>query len=164
MNLEVIRYFEPLQEEERAFLLRKETQDRRQFFKVLQVVLVLCFILPFGMAWGEAIAGRPNPFSFKLYFIGVAALMGLTIGAAFVSYRSNLYLLHRDLRANTKTIERTTISRKYVMQPTQKRYFYINSKTRLSMEVSEEDFDNFEVGDEVNIEYASYSKSYFGYF
>ncbi|MEO6833724.1 MAG: hypothetical protein ABI378_13935 [Chitinophagaceae bacterium] len=164
MSLELVRYHEPLQEEERAFLIRKETRDRRQFFKVLQIVLVICFILPFAMAWGEAIVGKPNPFSFKLYFIGVGTLVGLTTGAALVSYRSNLYLLYRDLRANTKTIERTTISRKYLMRPTQKCFFYLNSKIRLSIEVSEEDFDNFEVGDEVNIEYATFSKSYFGYF
>lgn len=164
MSLDVIRYKEPLQEDERAFLIQKETRDRRQFFKVLQVVLLLCFILPFAMAWGEAIVGKPNPFSFRLYFIGVGVLVSLTAGAAFVAYRSNLYLLYRDLRANTKTIERTIISRKYVMQPTQKCFFYIDSKTMLSIEVSPLDFDNFDVGDEVNIEYASFSKSYFGYF
>jgi len=159
-----IQYREPLQDDERAFLQRRIQQDSALFLKVLKIVMVFCFLLPFAMAWGTAIQGKPNPFSFERYFIGVGVLLCITAIAAAAAYRSNLYLLRRDVKENVKTIEPCIIIRKYAMNATGKYFFYLATRTRLSIEVSAADFENFDLGDEINIEYASYSKSYFGYF
>lgn len=164
MSVAVVRYLEPLDAEERAFLVRKETRDRRQFYRVMRVLLPICFSLPFAMAWGKAIAGLPNPFSYANYFSGVGVLLFLTVGGAAVAYRSNLYLLHQDLRHNTKTIERATITRKHFMPQTNSCFFYLDSPVKLSVEVSPYYFEHLSAGDELNIEYATYSKAYFGYF
>ena len=164
MSVAVVRYLEPLTADERAFLVRKETRDRRQFYRVMRVLLPICFALPFAMAWGKAIAGLPNPFSYASYFIGVGVLLFLTLGGAFLAYRSNLWLLHQDLRSNTKTIERATITRKRFMPQTNTCFFYLDSPVKLSVEVSAQYFDRLDAGDELNIEYATYSKAYFGYF
>jgi hypothetical protein len=164
MSVAVIRYLEPLNADERAFLKRKETRDRRQFYRVLRILLPICFALPFAMAWGKAIAGLPNPFSYASYFIGVSVLLFLTLGGAAVAYRSNLYLLHQDLRHNTKTVERATITSKRFMPHTNTCFFYLDSAVKLSVEVSEQYFKMLSAGDELNIEYATHSKAYFGYF
>ncbi len=164
MSVAVIKYLEPLNADERAFLVRKETRDRRQFYKALRVILPICFALPFAMAWGEAIIGKPNPFSYLRYFIGVGVLLFLALGGAVMAYRSNLYLLHRDLRHNTKTIERAVITRKRFMPQTNSCFFYLDSPVKLSVEVSPQYFERLSAGDELNIEYATYSKAYFGYF
>jgi hypothetical protein len=164
MSVAVVRYLEPLNADERAFLQRKETRDRRQLYKVLRVLLPICFVLPFAMAWGKAIAGVPNPFSYLSYFTGVGVLLFLTLGGTAIAYRSNLYLLHQDLRHNTKTIERATITRKRFMPQTNTCFFYLDSPVKLSIEVSPQYFERLSAGDELNIEYATYSKAYFGYF
>jgi hypothetical protein len=43
-------------------------------------------------------------------------------------------------------------------------HFYLDNALKYSIEVSEDDFHRFEVNDEINIEYATYSKEYFGYY
>lgn len=164
MSVAVIRYLEPLNAEERAFLKRRESRDRRHFYRVMRILLPICFALPFAMAWGKAIAGKPNPFSYGSYFTGVAVLLFLTLGGAFVAYRSTLYRIHLDLRQNTKTIERATITRKRFMPQTNTCYFYLDSPVKLSVEVNAQYFERLSTGDELNIEYATHSKSYFGYF
>ena len=128
------------------------------------MLLLICFALPFAMAWGKAIAGMPNPFSYVMYFSGVAILGSLTGVGAFIAYRNNLHRIHLDLQKNTKTIERTIITSKRFMPQTNTCYFFLDSPTKLSIEVSQESFDLLNVGDEVNIEYSTYGKAYFGYF
>jgi hypothetical protein len=130
----------------------------------MQVLLPICFGLPFAMAWGKAIAGVSNPFSYAAYFTGTGVLLFLALGGAAISYRSNLYLLHQDLRHNTKTIERVVITRKRFMPQTNAFFFYLDSPVQLSVEVSAEYFERLSAGDELNIEYATFSKAYFGYF
>ena len=116
------------------------------------------------MAWGIAIAGMPNPFSYGKYFTGVGVLLFLLFGGSLMAYRSNLYLIYRDLQSGTKTIERTIVVRKRFMPQTNTCYFFIDSRTKLSIEVSQHDYDRWNIGDELNIEYATHSKAYFGYF
>jgi hypothetical protein len=164
MSVEVVRYLEPLNADERAFLKRKETRDRRQLYRVMRIILPICFALPFATAWGKAIAGQPNPFSYMGYFTGVVVLLFLALGGALVAYRSNLYLVHQDLRDNTKTIERATITRKRYMPQTNTCFFYLDSAVKLSVEVSTQYYERLSAGDELNIEYATHSKAYFGYF
>lgn len=164
MSVAVVRYLEPLNADERAFLLRKEMRDRRQFFRVLQVLLPICFGLPFAMAWGKAVAGHPNPFSFIGYFTGVGILLFLTLGGAAAAYRNNLYQIHRDLRQSTKTVERVIITHKRYMPQTNTCFFYLDSPVKLSVEVTPQYYESLSAGDELNIEYATHSKAYFGYF
>jgi hypothetical protein len=164
VSVELVRYLEPLNEDERAFLKRKETRDRRQLFRSVQFLLLICFALPFAMAWGKAIAGMPNPFSYTNYFAGVGILCSLTGVGAIISYRNNLYRIQLDLKKNTKTIERAIITRKRFMPQTNTCYFFLDSPTKLSIEVSSQHFDRLNIGDEVNIEYSTYGKAYFGYF
>lgn len=164
MSVEIVRYLEPLSTDELAFLKRKEGTDRRHFFRSIRLLMLICFILPFAMAWGKAIAGVPNPFSYGKYFAGVAILGSITGIGAGIAYRNNLYRLQQDLRRRTKTIERTTITRKRFMPQNNTCYFFLDSPTKLSIEVSAQHFDRLNVGDEVNIEYSTFGKTYFGYF
>jgi hypothetical protein len=164
MSVALVRYLEPLNSDELAFLKRKEMRDRRQLFKVLRILLPICFAFPFATAWGRAIAGKPNPFSYSGYFTGVGVLLFLTLGGAILAYRASLHRLRLDLRHGTKTIERTTITRKRFMPQTNTCFFYLDSPVKLSVEVSPQYYDRLAAGDELNIEYATYSKAYFGYF
>lgn len=157
-------YTEPLQVDELAFLVRREAKERRQFYKVVKVLMILCFACPYVIAWVRALAGAPDPFAYGTYFMGVAALMALAGAGLYVSYRYTLYKLQQDIRKGEKVIERAHITRKQYMRQNNAYYFYLDSPTQLSIEVEERDFHRLEQGDEVNIEYAEQSKVYFGYF
>ena len=164
MNRSLVRYSEKLEPDELAFLRKKEAKERHQFFRVIRVLIILCFVIPFIMAWLRALSGIPNPFSFVVYFTGVGVLMSLTVLGGYVSYQSSLGKVQTDIRQQLKTVERTHITRKQYMPQNHTYYFYIDSTTRLRIEVSEKDFHRLELGDELNIEYTSRAKLYLGYF
>jgi len=157
-------YIEPLDTEELVFLQKKEHEDRSSLYKVVRILLVLCFFIPFVIAWFRAADGAENPFSYLTYFVGVLALLLLSFVGVYVSYRSNLQQVRRDIAHRTKTIEQTHIARKQYMPQNNTWYFYLDSPTRLSIEVSEADYNLFSEGDELNIEYTTYSKLHLGYF
>lgn len=168
--MELVRYNEPLETEELAFLKREEALERRQFFKITKVFMVLSFIIPFVFAWfhaarqteNEAVAS--NPFSYLHYFVGVFFLLAFSGTALYISYKRTLAKVQQDIKHGTKTVEHCNITRKQYMPQVNNYYFYISSPTKLSIEVSEEDYHRLNNGDEVSIEYSTYSKTYLGYF
>lgn len=161
---EIAIYTEPMQVDELAFLVRKEARERKQFYKVTRVLMVLCFVCPYVVAWFRAFSGVEDPFAYGSYFAGVGVLLTLAGLSLYIVYSRSLRRVQRDIRQGQKVIERTHIARKQYMRQNNAYYFYLDSPTRLSIEVQEADFHRLEQGDEVNIEYARWSKVYFGYF
>lgn len=162
---QLIRYYvEPLNNEELNFLQKKEQQDRKQLYKVVRALLFLCFIIPFIVAWFRALNGATNPFSYLAYFVTVIVLLTISCIGLYLAYHSNLQLVRRDIHHRTKTIEQTHITRKQYMPQNNTWYFYLDSPTRLSIEVNEADFQRLREGDELNIEYTTYAKLHLGYF
>ncbi len=160
----IVIYQERLNEDELSFLHQKEEKERVQFYKIARVFLLLSFICPFIIACLKVVGGAEDPFSVVDYFIGVFFLMLFSSAAVYWSYRNNLYKVKMDIKLGTKTIERTQIMRRQYMELNNKFYFYINSPNKLSIEISEDVFHRCKAGDEINIEYTSFSKFYLGYF
>jgi len=69
-----------------------------------------------------------------------------------------------DIRQRTKTIETAHILRKQYMARSDGYYFYIDSPNKMSIQVTIDDYQRLDTGDEVNIEYYTNSKLYLGYF
>jgi hypothetical protein len=163
MNAVVIQRRTPLSKDEIYFLRRKERVERKQFYRVVRMLLLLCFSCPFVVAWIRALAGADDPFGAFTYFASVGFLMSFGGAAAYVSYRTHLMRVQRDLRGGTKTIERVHILRKQYMPQTSEYFFYIDSESKLSIEVSADDYTRFQRGDELTIEYTTHSRHYLGY-
>lgn len=163
MGVALIRRLEPLNADERAFLKRRETRERHQLYKAVRIMMPFCFVLPFAVAWGEAIIGRENPFSALRYFAGVGILCGLVFVSAYLGYRSSLRLVRLDLIKGTKTIEQVRITGKRFMPHDNTCHLYLESSIRLSIEVSAGDFERVRIGDFLNIEYSTRAKAYLGY-
>lgn len=162
--MEIVRYLEVLNNDELAFLQRKERKDRHHFFRTVQIIMVVCFVIPFIIAWMSALSGKPNAFSYGRYFLGVGYLLCFAGACIYLSYYYFLRKIRRDIRVHTKTIERAHITEKKFMPQTDTYYFYLDSPTKLSIEVTGDDFHRLSAGDEVNIEYTTHSKMYLGYF
>lgn len=163
-NKDVVQYLEPLEPGELDFLRRQVAKDKRQFYKVLRVLLILCFVCPFLVAWVRAFVGASDPFSYTFYFLGVGFLLLFSGTTAYISYYYFLRKSQLDLRSNQKIIERAHITGKRFMPQTNSYHFYLDSPTRLTIEVSEPDYQLMKEGDEINIEYTTVSKVYLGYF
>jgi hypothetical protein len=164
MSFELVKYREPLDKEELSFLRRKEEKERKQFYKIFRVFMVLSFICPFLVAWFRAIEGVENPFSIARYFLGVIFLLCFSGVGIYRAYYYNLRKVQHDIKNGTKTIERTYITRKQYMPLNHTYFFYLSSPNKLSIEVDEYDYRRLDKGDEVSIEYTTVSKLYLGYF
>jgi hypothetical protein len=158
------RYYEPLNADELGFLRRREEKERRQYYKVFRLLMILSFIIPFTGAWYRAYDGAPNAFSVSRFFASVFVLLSISAGGTWISYRINLRKIQNDIKRGTKTIEASTIVRKQFMPQNHTYYFYISSPNQLSIEVSRADFYRLNEGDEVNIEYTTNAHLYLGYF
>ena len=164
MSFELQRYTEPLDNSELGFLVKKEQKERRQYYKVFRLLMFMSFIIPFAGAWYRAYDGAPNAFSPLRFFLSVGVLLSISSFSTYVTYRVNLYKLQLDIKDRTKTIDTNHITRKLFIAAKNTCYFYIDSKIKLSIEVSANDYERMKEGDEVSIEYATNSKLYFGYF
>lgn len=164
MQLQLYRHYEPLEPDELAFLKRKEANDRTATYKIVRVLMIFCFVIPYILSWFRATNGVPDPFSYKWYFAGVFYLLCFMAVCLYIAYHRTMRKLHQDIRHKTKTIERTLITRKQYVPHNNTYYFYLNSPTKLSIEVSQGDYYALDKGDEVNIEYTTYSNLYLGYF
>ena len=122
------------------------------------------FLFPFIGSWYRAFEGAPNAFSVPRFFVSTTILLSMSIGSMYMAYRFSLRRVQTDIRRRTKTIETTFIRRKQYMPQNNAYYFYISSPNKLSIEVTNEDYHRLDEGDEVNIEYATHSKLYLGYF
>lgn len=162
-------YTEPLTEDERLFLIKKELKDRTLFYRVLKVLMVLCFICPFAGAWFYALGDDKQVpegtyFSYSNYFLGVGFLLLFVAACAYIGYKRTLEKLQADLRHNAKIVERAHIIRRQYMRQNDTYYFYIDSPNQISIEVSAEDYRQWQEGDELNIEYTAHARLYLGYF
>jgi hypothetical protein len=164
MSFELVKYREPLNRDEISFLRRKEEKDRKQIYRIMRVFMILCFLCPFLVAWLRAFDGQENPFSFTAYFFGVLFLACFSAAGIYWGYYHNLRKLQLDLKHQTKTIERAFITRKQYMPLNNSYFFYLSSAVKLSIEVEEYDYRRLDRGDEVSIEYTTFSKMYLGYF
>lgn len=164
VRYEIERFIEPLEADELRFLQRKEAQERHLFYKVVRLLMILCFMFPYLVALARAFSGVRNPFSVSFYFLLVVSLLIFTGTCLFLSYRLYLRRTQRDISSGVKLIERAHVTRKLYMPHNDTYHLYLDSPTRLSIEVDEPDYRRFIKGDEVNIEYTSISKQYLGYF
>lgn len=164
MTQELERHTEPLEPDELAFLERKEAKDRKVYYKVFQLLMFLSFIIPFATAWYRAADGAPNAFSYTKFFFSAGILLFISSISTYITYRFDLYKVQKDILYRTKTIEKSHVKSKVYFPSKTAYYFYIDSKVRMSIEVSYEDYSRMGEGDEVCIEYTTWSKHYLGYF
>jgi hypothetical protein len=162
--LKAAEYIEPLEPDELQFLQRMEVKDREMYYKVYNVLMVMSFIIPFIGSWYRAFEGAPNAFSFTKFYASAGALLTISTAAMYGSYRFNLRKVQWDIRHKTKTIEVCHITRKQYMPHNNAFYFYIDSVSKLSIEVSELYFRHLDAGDEVSLEFTTHARMYLGYF
>lgn len=161
---EVRLHSEQMTAEELQFLVKKDEKETGNFYRVISIFMIICFVIPFVVAVFRAVDGEEYAFSYSNYFMGVGYLLVFLGVSAWFAYSRTLRKIKRDIHRRTKTVERTTITRRQYMPQNHTYYFYLSSPNKLSIEVSESDYYMLKDGDELNIEYSTHAKLYFGYF
>jgi hypothetical protein len=163
MSIELVEYRKPLNEDELFFLQQKANREKHILLKIIRWIMVACFIIPFVVAWLNVSVQDAHPFSFLQYFTGVFILLFSIGSCVYVSFFFTLRKVLLDICQRTKTVERCLLVRKQFMSSNNSYHCYINSSQKLSIEVSEDDYNQLNEGDEICITYSTHSKQYLGY-
>lgn len=164
MSTQLAYYTEPITDDELGFLVRKARHDRKQFYRVYAIFIVASIVVPYIGSWYRDTDDSPNTFSWIKFFVSSGVLFSITTLAVFLAFRRNLSKLQRDIRERSKTIYITHVTRKMQVPSNATFHLYLDSPIKLSIEVSAADYLHFNEGDEVAIEFATYSNEYLGYF
>ncbi|WP_118972783.1 hypothetical protein [Taibaiella koreensis] len=170
-------YQEPMTDSELSYLKEKEAREKRAFLRTMRTLAVLFVIVPccLGIIMESVKRSQDTPAMARLreeqeprvylyYVLGMIFLLLVVIVGGYIGYLRNLKPLVKDIRLGNKTIENTGIMRKQHVSSNNTHHFFLRSTFKLSIEVSKEDYALYEEGDEINIEYSTFSKVYFGYF
>lgn len=153
-----------METDELSFLRTKYEKESKEFMYAMNVVLKGAVIIPcFAGAW-YYIRYHQTQIMWKAYAIAQFITLIFSTIIAYFSYQREIASLKKDLATKTKCIESCIILEKKYMQLNHTFHFYLQSATKYSIEVSENDYHVFNEGDEINIEYSLYNKEYFGYF
>jgi hypothetical protein len=160
--------FLPLNIDELEFIQRRYRSESKIYMRAMNVLLVLGTLAPLAFCI-FLIFSRPSKelsmsVLYNVFFVGFIFMMLFVGFIAFVSYRVKLLAYHRDKIKKQKVVELTNIKQKKYMKLNDTYHFYLNSPTKYTIEVSPADFEKYQLGDEISIEYAQYSKEYFGYY
>lgn len=153
-----------METEEIQYVQKLHDIESKEYMYGLKIVMRFALILPI-------VAGLLSYFylpkiSYMLQVYAIAQLITACILLLFGvgNYVRSLYALKKDLKKGEKAIEVVCIQRKKYMQRTQKYHFYISSDVKYSIEVNAQDYELYDIEDELSIEYSRYAKVYFGYF
>lgn len=177
MRAPIHTYEEPMNESELSFLREKEGKERRMFIRTVRTLAIMFVIVPCCLgiimeslkrskdtALMSALREREDPHVYLYYFFGMLFLLLLVGVVSYVSYARTLKRVMKDIRTGNKTIEQTIIYRKAFVESNNTYHFFLRSPFKLSIEVSGDDYGHYNEGDEINIEYSTFSRNYFGYF
>jgi uncharacterized membrane protein YozB (DUF420 family) len=153
-----------MEPDEFAFIQKRHDKESREFMRAMNVVLAFAVIIPFLTSLFYYVKFQDTGIMLSAFVISLVITMILFVIIAYFTYQRTLSALKHDLREQTKIVESTLITEKKYMALNHTYHFFLYRAFKISIEVNEVDFARFDVNDEINIEYARYSKEYFGYF
>lgn len=155
---------EPLEQSEILFVIRKYHRASKEYMRAMNLLLILAGVLPFIVAFILWISAAGVEVVMEFFFLSLISLISFFIVIAFIFYFLQIFNKYRDAVYKTKSIERCMILEKKEVPYNHTFHFFIDSKVRYSFELPENEYHQYEVGDEINIEYSTYDKEYLGYF
>ncbi len=172
MSQGVIIYQERLTDEELDFLTRKAYSTRSNYFKVVRlfylisliILVILISVYTFAPESTDPEAVETARVSPSFFIIATILLMVIVTLVSILGYHQNVGKIFKDIKQKNKTIEQTVVSRKKYMPHNNTFHLFLQSASKLSIEVTEAEYSLYNKGDEINIEYASVSKYFLGYF
>ena len=154
----------PLEEDEILFLERRFERVRKEYMYGMKLLMWICVLLPVVTALLSLLNDT--------VYIPLAVIYGygqLITAIAFVlimgaNYYRGLYPIKKDLHHRIKLAFPVEILRKRYVAQNNTHHFFISGGLKYSIEVDANYYDNYQVGDEVMIEFTRYSKIFLGYY
>lgn len=155
---------EPMDEDELQFIQQQYEKESKSYMKVMNILLVPTVGIPLLVGLIYYFRFENKEFMFQVFTYAILTTLTFFSIIAFTGYKRNIRPLKRDVSEKSKFVESSLIVEKKYMELNNSYHFYLNHAFKYSIEVSAADYNFFNVNDEINIEYARYSKEYFGYY
>ena len=157
-------FIEPLEEDEMIFVAKKYEKASKEYLRIMNLFLIASGLIPLILAISFGIVLNDIRMFYRVFTISLISLITFFCIVSVIFYFIQVYAVFKDKKFNTKTLERCNISKKNYVEINHSFHFYLNSEVKYSIEVTENDFNLFNLGDEINIEYTTFSKEFLGYY
>lgn len=156
--------YDTMTDDELQFIQQLHDKESRLFMSVMNKLLIIAVIIPIPVSILHAVYSETTSHMFRIYITGLLYLILFVGIAATATYLYRLHRYKKDVLHQQKIIETAKVTSKKYMPQNNTWHLYLLSVHKTSIEVSEADFNQIEINDEINIEYARYSHEYFGYY
>lgn len=161
-------YEEKMTEKELAFIQAQLDKDAVGYFKLLRLMFIVALIVIIVVGLVASLVRPENDlekkFSLSSYIFSSSVAILFLLGATIYGKKKFSSKYKADLKHRIKRIFALQIQHKQYVPMTQTCHFHLNYPGLNSIQVSQEDFNNYQVGDLIHIEFAKFSQTYLGYF
>ena len=148
--------------EEKIFLQDSYQKNKRRFIKNTLFITCVAFLIAISALFKFDTDTKQVYLNWFVFACVQIVLITIIAISALIAYYIKIYPIKKDYLCNCKLIEVVTITKKVHMKATNTFHFYVLSAFRLSFEVDQELFDQYEVADELNLELSYYSHLFLG--
>lgn len=164
-------FFHDFNKADKALTMRMALTNKRNFIRGISWVSIIYFFI-IGIALfmvtnlesTDPLIVEEEKDSMNVYIGVIAGLLILYFFIIFSAYTINVKPLLKDLKGNVKAIELVSIREKKYMPQNNSYHLYVRSLNRASIEVTEKEFRQYELGDEINLEFTPHANIYLGYY
>ncbi len=153
-----------MNKQEMVFVENRFNTEIKLYYNAMKYVVALGLFLPFTYCFIKLIFPDKENLEQDLqntYWI-FAITTATIIAIILISYFVTIHKYYKDKTQGKKIVVQSIIQGKRHVNAN----FYLQTNSGILAEilVSADDFNKIEVGDEINLEFALYSKLYFGFF
>ena len=148
--------------EEKIFLQDSYQKNKRRFIKNTLFITCVAFLIAISALFKFDTDTKQVYLNWFVFACVQIVLITIIAISALIAYYIKIYPIKKDYLCNCKLIEVVTITKKVHMKATNTFHFYVLSAFRLSFEVDQDLFDQYEVADELNLELSYYSHLFLG--
>ena len=148
--------------EEKIFLQDSYQKNKRRFIKNTLFITCVAFLIAISALFKFDTDTKQVYLNWFVFACVQIVLITIIAISALIAYYIKIHPIKKDYLCNCKLIEVVTITKKVHMKATNTFHFYVLSAFRLSFEVDQDLFDQYEVADELNLELSYYSHLFLG--
>jgi uncharacterized membrane protein len=161
-------YEEPMTEKEIKFIKSLLERDTIGYFKTMRMIVVVALSVSAVIALIATLTSPANKleeqFSLSTFIITVVIALCLLLSMVVFGKKKFSWKYKQDLKYGKKMILLLPIQQKQFVPINQTYFFRVDEPMIKLVEVSQDDFLQYEKGDLFHIEIAMYSHTYLGYY
>ena len=151
-----------LSSEEKLFLQDSYEKNKKKFIRNTLFISSVAFFISISSLFKFDMDTKEVYLNWFVFACVQLVLFSIIAISSVIAYFIKIHPLKKDYLCNYKLIEVVSITRKVHMKASNSYHFYVLSAFRLSLEVDQILYDQYDVDDELNLELSYYSHVFLG--